>query len=330
MTDSPLQATVRPIRDASRRLVRELGFMKPTLAGTEFSASAVHALIEIGARDYLTSGELSDILNLEKSSVSRMVRKLVDAGELVESVSETDSRIKPLSLTGKGRETLAAIDAFAQEQVVAALNNLSPNIHKTVRDGLALYADALEASRTGSMSSAMRPVTIETGYRPGVIGRAAEMHARFYANTVGFGQFFESKVASGLAEFAGRLDRSSNQLWTAIEDGNIVGTVVIDGEDLGTGCAHLRWFIVEDGRRGGGLGRRLLDEAISFCDQQEFAEIQLWTFKGLDAARRLYETFGFVLDEEWPGQQWGSEVTEQRFVRRIRDVGRRMQTAGLK
>jgi DNA-binding MarR family transcriptional regulator/ribosomal protein S18 acetylase RimI-like enzyme len=325
MTDSPLQANVKPIRDASRRLVRELGFMKPTLAGTEFSASAVHTLIEIGARDSLTSGELSDILNLEKSSVSRMVRKLVDAGELVESVSETDSRIKPLSLTGKGRETLAAIDAFARKQVVAALSNLSPNSHKTVRDGLAFYADALEASRTGSLSSAAHPVIIGTGYRPGVIGRTAEMHARYYANTVGFGQFFESKVASGLAEFAGRLDRSPNELWTAIEGGNIVGTVVIDGEDLGAGCAHLRWFIVEDGHRGAGTGRRLLTEAISFCDEQGFAEIQLWTFKGLDAARKLYEAFGFVLDEEWSGQQWGSEVTEQRFVRRAGDVGHQFQ-----
>ncbi|MGO3570299.1 MAG: MarR family transcriptional regulator, partial [Serratia grimesii] len=38
------------IRDASRHLVRELGFMGSTLAETDLPPSAVHALIEIGDR----------------------------------------------------------------------------------------------------------------------------------------------------------------------------------------------------------------------------------------------------------------------------------------
>jgi GNAT superfamily N-acetyltransferase len=101
-----------------------------------------------------------------------------------------------------------------------------------------------------------------------------------------------------------------------LEAGKIIGTVAIDGEDLGAGIAHLRWFIVEDGRRGSGTGRRLLEEAVRFCDRNEFSEIQLWTLKGLDAARRLYEAFGFELAEEYSGDQWGKDVTEQRFIRR--------------
>ena len=46
-----------------------------------------------------------------------------------------------------------------------------------------------------------------------------------------------------------------------------------------------------------------------------FRSVQLWTFQGLDAARRLYESYGFQLEEEWPGAQWGKEVVEQRFER---------------
>ena len=42
------------------------------------------------------------------------------------------------------------------------------------------------------------------------------------------------------------------------------------------------------------------------------------TFKGLDAARHLYEAAGFKLAEESEGRQWGSVVVEQRFVRRGR------------
>jgi DNA-binding MarR family transcriptional regulator/N-acetylglutamate synthase-like GNAT family acetyltransferase len=322
MTAASPELLVGPIRDASRRLVREFGFMRGTLAGTDLPPSAVHALVEIGARGSLTAAELCDILLLEKSSVSRMLRKLVESGELAEAASERDGRAKPLRLTPKGQATLAAIDAFAQNQARAALERLRPEAHRTVMDGLAAYADALAASRTERPIRDAAAVTIECGYRPGVIGRAVEMHARYYDRTVGFGRAFESKVAGGLAEFAGRLDNPRNGLWVAIRAGVVVGTVAIDGEDLGPGIAHLRWFIVEDGLRGAGIGRRLLAEAIGFCDRQGFAEIHLWTLRGLDAARRLYDAQGFTLVEEFSGRQWSKEAIEQRFVRRVGEVPR--------
>ncbi len=67
--------------------------------------------------------------------------------------------------------------------------------------------------------------------------------------------------------------------------------------------------------RGTGVGRQLLSAALAFCDERGFAATHLWTFRGLDAARRLYEDNGFALAEERPGNQWGKKVMEQRFVR---------------
>jgi hypothetical protein len=58
-----------------------------------------------------------------------------------------------------------------------------------------------------------------------------------------------------------------------------------------------------------------LNQALAFCDEQRFAAIRLWTFKGLDVARKLYEDAGFVLETEQEGQQWGRLVVEQCFVR---------------
>ncbi len=316
MTSAALDPQVGPLRDASRRLVREFGFMQDTLAGTDLPASAVHALIEIGARGSVRAADLCDILVLEKSSVSRMLRRLVASGDVAEGASEQDGRAKLLSLTEKGRRTLAEIDGFAQRQVTSALERLDPDARHTVRTGLSSYADALTAVRTGTSPASTRQIDIVAGYRPGAIGRCAEMHGRIYARIAGFGRPFEAKVAAGLAEFAGRLDNPRNALWLAVQAGTIVGTVAIDGEDLGPGIAHLRWFIVDDGLRGGGVGRRLLAEAVRFCDRQGFAETQLWTFRGLDAARHLYEQVGFSLAEEWLGRQWGEEVMEQRFTRK--------------
>jgi GNAT superfamily N-acetyltransferase len=169
-------------------------------------------------------------------------------------------------------------------------------------------------------AAATNLVSIERGYRVGAIARCVDLHMRYYAAAAGLGRAFEAKVAGGLAEFAERLDRPRNELWLACRDGTIVGTVAVDGEDLGLDLAHLRWFIVDEGARGAGVGRRLLAEAVAFCDRHGFREMQLWTYRGLDAARRLYEAQGFVLAEEWSGRQWGAEMMEQRFVRAGRAV----------
>ena len=75
-----MDSKIEPVRDASRRLVRELGFMRSTLAGTDLPPSAVHALIEIGAGGATTATELCRRLNLEKSSVSRMIGKIGGGG----------------------------------------------------------------------------------------------------------------------------------------------------------------------------------------------------------------------------------------------------------
>ncbi|MGF6875506.1 GNAT superfamily N-acetyltransferase [Paraburkholderia sp. MM5477-R1] len=102
-------------------------------------------------------------------------------------------------------------------------------------------------------------------------------------------------------------------LWLYVENGRTLASVVIDG-DNDTGVAHLRWFIVDDSLRGSGIGRQLLSHAMRFVDER-FDETYLWTFKGLDAARHLYESFGFRLSEESEGTQWGTRVVEQRFNR---------------
>ncbi|MEG2999182.1 MAG: bifunctional helix-turn-helix transcriptional regulator/GNAT family N-acetyltransferase [Comamonas sp.] len=312
-------ALVTLVRSASRTMVRELGFMRTTLAATDYSASAVHTLLELDMQGALTAAQLVQLLGLEKSSVSRMLAKLMAAGEVAEcpppAGMAADARTKPLQLTAQGRRTAAAIHRYGQQRVQAALQQLSPVLQQTVAQGLSAYAGALHTGRQTDVQQAPQAITIHAGYQPGLIGRVTEMHARFYARHAGFGAFFESKVASGLAEFMGRLDQPSNQIWCAMLQDRIVGAIAIDGQDLGQRQAHLRWFILDDGCRGSGMGRQLLQQALAFCDQQDFAATQLWTFQGLDAARALYEAHDFALVHEASGSQWGHTVTEQQFMR---------------
>jgi len=297
-------------------MVRELGFMGSTLASTNYSPSAVHTLVEIALRKEMTASQLVQLLGLDKSSVSRMLARLIAAGELEEVISAEDARAKSLRLTAKGHETVSKINTFSNERVVSAIKSLAPAQQQTISEGLSLYANALLACREKGNDTHPDELTIVQGYIPGMIGRIAEMHGSYYVREHHFGRFFEAKVATGVAEFSDRLDKPCNQIWLAVMDGRIVGSVAIDGEDLAPGEAHLRWFILDDGCRGHGVGKKLLTKAMRFCDSVGFSAVHLWTFNKLTAARRLYESFGFTLAKEWKGDQWGTLITEQQFTRR--------------
>jgi DNA-binding MarR family transcriptional regulator len=140
---APDPRLIDDIRAASRQMVREFGFMEATLAATDYPPSAVHTILEIGNRGPMTSLQLAELLHLEKSSVSRMIRKLIENGELRETTDTKDARFKLLSLTTKGKRTLAAINEFGQRQVADALARLTEAEQRTVRDGLTTYARAL-------------------------------------------------------------------------------------------------------------------------------------------------------------------------------------------
>ncbi|AMY70367.1 bifunctional helix-turn-helix transcriptional regulator/GNAT family N-acetyltransferase [Frigidibacter mobilis] len=310
MSPTPSPETIDAIRTASRELVRQLGFMGGKFAGTDLPTSAVHALIEIESGG-VTARDLTERLHLEKSSISRMLRKLVESGEVVEQPGE-DGRVKILALSEAGKRRVLAIHAFAAAQVSGALDRLTPDQAHSVKEGLILYSAALAAQTLHRP-----PVGVIPGYQTGLIARITQMHALYYARRAGFGQQFEAGVAGGLAEFCTRLHHPGNAIWTAMQGHEVVGSIAIDGEDLGQNIAHLRWFILDDHVRGTGAGRRLLSAALDFADEKDFAEVHLWTFSGLDAARHLYESHGFGLEEERPGAQWGKEVLEQRFVRRL-------------
>ncbi|MDW6093896.1 helix-turn-helix domain-containing GNAT family N-acetyltransferase [Vibrio rhizosphaerae] len=301
------------IRASSRQLVRQLGFMGGPFAGTDLSPSAVHALMEIENGESVTARYLSDCLQLEKSSVSRMLRKLMATGDIQEEPHARDARSKQLKLTPAGQKRVAAIHAFAQHQVTEALKHLNRQQEKTIIDGLQLYADAL----SGRLSVANRrpEIKISTGYCHGLIAQITAMHSAYYSRETGFGQPFESAVASGLAEFCGRLDHAHNEIWVAKLGEEIVGSIAIDGEDLGPGKAHLRWFIVDDKARGTGVGHQLLTAALAFVDASGFDETHLYTVEGLEAAHHLYEKYGFSRIEQYVGEQWGKAMTELRFMR---------------
>jgi DNA-binding MarR family transcriptional regulator/GNAT superfamily N-acetyltransferase len=316
--DTPVQSrdkTILELRDFSRKLVRELGFMRNTLADSGLAPSAVHAIIEIGATPGIQARDIATILRLDKSNASRQIARLEAAGLVKRRTSSEDARSSELTLTAAGQKLRRKIDKFATDQVSDALRRMVPEDQQTLVRSLALYADALAHGHDQKHEKPhAASAHIVEGYRPGCIGDISSLHARFYAQHAGFGVFFERKVATELAAFAETLPAQGKALWLVMEGERTLGSLAIDG-DMTTRVAHLRWFIIGDALRGSGMGRQLMARAMAFVDVH-YDETYLWTFKSLEAARHLYESFGFVLSDEAEGKQWGTSVTEQRFTRR--------------
>jgi DNA-binding MarR family transcriptional regulator/GNAT superfamily N-acetyltransferase len=302
------------IRSAARHIVRELGFMQKGLAGTELSPSAVHTIIELGYGTVTNASDLGALLHLEKSSVSRLVQKLEMESLIQVEPDPHDKRSRVLSLTQDGKYLLGEVEGFARRQLRSALDVLSATDVAKIETGLILFAKSLSAEGL-RVSRVVPEVEVQQGYRSGVIASVTQLHASFYSENYGFGAVFERKVATEMSEFMGRIDNPMNTTFSAYIGDDLLGSVSVDGEDLGEGASHLRWFIVSPRAQGMGIGRLLISKVTEFVDQNAFDRTRLWTFKGLDAARHLYEKHGFTLARETPGKQWGTEVIEQEFVR---------------
>lgn len=145
------------------------------------------------------------------------------------------------------------------------------------------------------------------GYTPGAIGWVTQLHGEYYAQHWELGLYFEAKVATELSAFLNRLDPTTDGAWFARWNGKFAGAIFIDGHDpLGP---RLRWFIVAPEYHGKGVGSRLMDTAMAFCNQAGFKRVYLTTFAGLETARHLYDKHGFRVCHEEDASELTGKAT---------------------
>jgi GNAT superfamily N-acetyltransferase len=163
------------------------------------------------------------------------------------------------------------------------------------------------------INPAARPpdaVTVRTNLVPGDLGAIVHLHGVLYAREYGFDPTFEAYVAGPLAEFV-RSASPRERLWVAEKNGQVVGCIAIVAASPET--AQLRWFLVDPGVRGAGLGKRLLNEAVAFSKGCGYANVILWTVSALAAAAHLYRGAGFRKVEEKAARLWGADVVEEKY-----------------
>ncbi|CAG7566105.1 unnamed protein product [Fusarium equiseti] len=173
------------------------------------------------------------------------------------------------------------------------------------------------------MAAPESSVTIEAGYRPGLLARCLEMHIAYYHPINSWGLAFETSVGTTWADLIQRLNSNPrNQVFAAVQNTmpdddpaaftqKIVGTILVDAESMKQpDMAQIRGFIVDERARGLGVGKRLLAAAMEFVEEIGFEKVSLYTARTQETSLFLYDKAGFVIVDDTEKDLWGWKMNE--------------------
>ena len=128
-----LDRDVRAFTDALGEMVRVVQFRDRDRACChDLSVTQCYALEGIVDADGLTVNELAAHLFLDKSTVSRVARGLVERGLVAREADAEDGRVVRLVVTGRGRDVHRAIAADLLDEYRDMLADLSPEARASV------------------------------------------------------------------------------------------------------------------------------------------------------------------------------------------------------
>jgi DNA-binding MarR family transcriptional regulator len=100
--------------------------------------SQAHALMELASGD-LSQGELTARLNLERSTVCRLLQQLEARGWIGRERGAEDARVRVVSLTSDGRRVAGEIAEAREAKFAALIESIPPD----ERDGVSHVLDVL-------------------------------------------------------------------------------------------------------------------------------------------------------------------------------------------
>jgi DNA-binding MarR family transcriptional regulator/GNAT superfamily N-acetyltransferase len=306
IVDTETKSQVASVRQFSRFFTQRMGVLEEGLLASPFTLAQARVLFELGTRPNLTAKGLIDSLGLDRGYLSRILQAFVKSRLLATKQSATDARRTDLSLTPKGRKAFVELDRKSQRSVGNLLRSIS------VSQRHRLLGAMQEVQRTMQVPGTLHnPTIVVRPYRVGDVGWAIERHGQLYADEFGWNEEFEALVATLFAKFATQHQAGSEQFWVAEVDDQRAGCVFVVRAEKDPHAAQLRCLLVDPIARGLGIGRRLVDECITFSKAAGYRRIIFWTNDVLVSARRIYEGAGFSLIEESPHHSFGHDLVGQ-------------------
>jgi len=291
------------LRAFNRFHTGRIGVLNERMLDSRLSLAQVRVLYELNARSGVLASQLARELGLDPGYLSRLLAAFRRKRWITTTPAAADKRRRPIVLTKLGRAAFEPLDRRSQAQAEAMLAPLDSSRRRRLSEALRTVRELL-----GDNSLAPGPIVLRS-HRPGDIGMVAQRHGELYAHEYGWDERFEALVAGILARFIENFRPERERCWIAERDGQFLGCVFVVEKDADT--AQLRMLLVEPAARGMGLGKQLVAECIRFARAKRYRRMVLWTNSVLDAARHVYESFGFRLIEQGKHSAFGKDLVEQ-------------------
>jgi GNAT superfamily N-acetyltransferase len=156
-------------------------------------------------------------------------------------------------------------------------------------------------------------VAVRRADRPGDLGWVVMAHGETYDRQFGWDTDFEALVVKIVADYATDHDPIREAAWIAEVDGERAGCIfLVAGEE--PGAAKLRLLLVTPTARNLGVGTGLVAKCLAFARDADYRLVTLWTNDVLVSARKIYQTFGFTIADEWPHHSFGRDLVGQNWI----------------
>ena len=303
-----LAETVAAVRDFTRFYTRKVGALDETHMGGPFTLGEARVLHELAQGPGQSAKRLGEALDLDAGYLSRILRRFEDGGLVSRTPDPADGRSARLALTEAGREGFETLNNATVDRWSRMLSALSADQRADVTAAMALVRGVLDPTleRTERAASVRLRDPV-----PGDLGWVVERHAVLYGREYGWGPLFEGVVADMAGQLVRALQGPGAKGWIAELDGRRVGCVFLVPEQEEPGVARLRLLLLEPEARGLKLGQRLTDECLAFARAWGYREVVLWTHTVLTAARAIYASRGFVLEESHWHDDFGPSIESE-------------------
>jgi DNA-binding MarR family transcriptional regulator/ribosomal protein S18 acetylase RimI-like enzyme len=299
----PIEERIEAVRRFNRFFTQRVGVLREGLLNSPYSLTEARVLYELARRDGPSASELGAALDLDAGYLSRILRGFAEKGLLRKSASADDRRQSVLRLTAKGRSEADSLNAASAREVGQLIGALDEADQARLVSAMGTVETILRGEKRQSYMIRQ--------HRPGDPGWIVQIHGELYAREYGWDASFEALVAEIVATFIRRYDPLKERCWIAEVGGERMGSVLVVKKSATV--AKLRLLILDPRARGLGIGARLVAEAIRFARTAGYRKMTLWTNRGLDAARHIYEKEGFRLIREEAHHSFGKDLVAQTF-----------------